>query len=295
MCKSKADGGKRCYSHTVKDRQSINRQIATQNNLLSFLQEREEKAGQLTLKQQEERTMREEKISELTKRGEQLDEQLKEMEEQKELAKQQREDELARRREQARVEAEQRLKRQHLGEGKGRPRLNLTAREHTELKEKALSEGRSVSRYIADLLDTPPMFIEKQADGDFKRINTAPEWDKVGRKPQSKHGSTITASPTAGLSAEKYDRLTAEAEAFGLTTADYLRRRILNIDPRTRGSHMSVVRQDAEIDLLNHYETEGGLGETPSQAELWRVYSERADAIQEARKNNVEKNTQNVA
>jgi len=285
MCKSKAEGGKRCHSHTMKDLGSVSRQIETQERLLGFLSEREEKAGQLTLTQQAEREQRTEKLRELKERAQRLETTLEELRAEAERKAEEKEQREAERREKAREEVVERLQRGHQGEGAGRPRLNLTPTELTDLKEEALGAGKSVSKYVQDLLDNEPVFDERAVSGDFKRF--ASNTDTVGRKPQSSHGATIDASPTVGMSAEKYDRLTAEAEAFGLTTADYLRRRILRVDPRVRGAHMSVFRQDAEIDYLTFFEEEAGLGENPTRAELWSVYSDRADKIQETRRTKV--------
>lgn len=280
MCKSKASGGRRCHSHVSKEQLSVTGRIARQERKLAFLSEREQATGQLTLTQSAERKAVTENLTELVTRKKSLNALLAQIETENE----ERHNAAEESRERALAAAVTRMSRGTLGEGRGRPRLNLTPTEMTALKERARAAGKSVSLFVSDLAAEPPVFVERGADGSLRRINESSEWKNPGRKPQSKEGSTIAASPTAGFSAERYERLTAEAGAFGLTTADYLRRRILGVDPRVRGNHMSTYRQDAEIGLLMRYEAEAGIGEAPDQLELWAVYSARADAIQEAQR-----------
>ncbi|WP_017792985.1 hypothetical protein [Leucobacter salsicius] len=259
MCRSKSDGGQRCLPHTKQKLEAAERREERAIQLLEKMEQQLQ--GELTPAQRERLEEKkaaaggklEENRAWIAELAGSIEEIGRRKTERAEAA-------------QARREAEEARKgiREDMKQGgEGTPprihpkhqRLNLTESEMGDLRERATAAGKSVTAFVEDLLTRPPLFTAVSAGDEtagFIRLQSGAQTN-VGRRPQSSE-RTIASSPTVSLSDEARERAEAEAEVFNLTVADLIRRRVLGIDPRQRGSHMAKPRQKSEVETFAQIE-----------------------------------------
>lgn len=271
MCKAKVDGGQRCVGCLTK----TETQRLTTLNMKREQLKRLVKEGATTAQARWKIKKLQETIFNKTNAYEKSVEARKKREEEvrsahaetsREKEAKQKSAEEDRKKETARREAE--------WQKKGVPSqvgLGLTDTEWNSIKDEAEELQMSASEYVETIIHAP------------LNLHLGSAWKirpvEIGeRREKSSHGRIPTVSKTLRttrpirLKSESIARITATAEALGLTRSDYLRRKINGIDVRSAEIHESETSANIRLEKLRQIETAGGLNADASPEELEECY-----------------------